>query len=65
MSQAKGGTGTGMMRGVLETRLLHIHLGRRGVTGASYITTGSIAYIFPIIQSVIIIVYIYIYVYRI
>lgn len=28
--------------GVLETRLLRIHLGRRGLTGASYITTGSV-----------------------
>lgn len=41
-------------------RLLHIHLGGHGLTGASYITTGSVAYIFPIIQSVIIIVCIFV-----
>ena len=46
MGQAKGGTGTGMMGGWgLETRLLHIHVGKHGLTGASYITTGSIAYL--------------------
>ena len=44
--------------GFLKTRLLHIHLGGQDwqfwLTAASYITTGSIAHVFPIIQSIII-----------
>ena len=64
-SQARRGTGDVEVtqlecwgKGVFKTGLLHIHLGRHGLTvlidSASYLTIGSIVHVFPIIQSVII-----------
>ena len=59
VSQAKRDMGARMMRyRIFKIGLLHIHLCGRGLTVwwtvASYITTGSIVHVFPIIQSVII-----------
>ena len=55
LGHVRRGTGTRMKRyRIFKTVLLHIYLGRHGLTVASYITTGSVVYVFPIIQSVII-----------
>ena len=57
-THAQGHSEKEVCLGTWKTVLLHIHLGGHGlrvlIVIESYITTGSIAHVFPMIQSVII-----------